>query len=198
MFLRDVVLRWLVMWLWSASFGDSFFRASSVFHLASKFNVHQHPHDLHSSTDSTVQGDLESPSAHLKLLETKTINDHDNETAASKDDDDDDDTDHLLVREYVFVNDTTKILLAAVGGSDNLQLELYSKHVFGSNYSQIDGVLLRETKLDTQNTTLFNIYVDLWKAERLIANSKDFPNDTKKGEHKVGKFVGPLAGDYLV
>ena len=203
MFVRYVFLRWTITCLWSASFGASFFRASSIFHQVplSKFNVHNQDHHRdrtppHSSSNSAVQdGDLESQSAHLKLLETKTINNDENGTTSN--DDDDDSSNHLLIREYIFANDTSKILLAAVGGPDNLQLELYSKHVFGRNYSRVEGVLLRETKLDVQNTSLFNMYVDLWKSERLIANSKDFPNDTnKKGEDKVGKFIGPLAGEH--
>ena len=181
-----------------SSFGASFFRASSIFHQVSKFNGHnKNPHrdrtPPYSSSNSAVQDGLESQSAHLKLLETKTISNDENETTSK----DDDDSSLLLIREYVFANDTSKILLAAVGGSDNLQLELYSKHVFGSNYSQLEGILIRETKIDTQNTSLFSMYVDLWKSEKLIANSKDFPNDTKIGEHKVGKFLGPLAGKHL-
>lgn len=151
--------------------------------------------------------DVSEESVHLKLQEIKSVGDNNSEERStsnnqptSNDAEGKESGEHdqkqqhmLLIREYTLVNDTSSILLAALGGVDAFQLELYSIHVFGRNYSEVEGVMLREVTIDPRNSSLLDSYVNMWKAERLIANTKDFPQDITKGE-KVTKFTGPIIG----
>jgi hypothetical protein len=55
----------------------------------------------------------------------------------------------LRILEYVMVNETSSpfpAILAAVGSGGMAQLELFSIHVFGRNYSEIDGFAMREVR----------------------------------------------------
>jgi hypothetical protein len=113
--------------------------------------------------DAVSAGTSDSSSVHLKLYQQSSLQVHTdtpeapetstsestgalsrsekNETARDP---------HMLkILEYVMANETSSpfpAILAAVGSGGMAQLELFSIHVFGANYSEVEGVIMREVR----------------------------------------------------
>lgn len=80
----------------------------------------------------------------------------------------------ITLNEYVNVTDNSTII-GAVEGISFHELSQLSMHLFNQNYSIKHGILSRQTQIDLNLTVHLNTIKSLWKQEKLLVRSKDFP-----------------------
>jgi hypothetical protein len=97
------------------------------------------------------------------------------------------------LREYVSERDNST-LLACVGDISRTSLEYFCQYVYGENYTTHSGVFLRERKLDMRSKENFESVLQLWKSEKLLSKSKDFPHDLQKLGGATEKFSDAVVG----
>mmetsp|Transcript_24497 Transcript_24497/g.23524 ORF Transcript_24497/g.23524 Transcript_24497/m.23524 type:complete len:456 (+) Transcript_24497:119-1486(+) len=137
----------------------------------------------------TIDEEKSSESVHLKLnqksddLESEDINNKNQ-------------NEHFIkIHEYVRRNDSSIVLAATASGQGEYELEVFSIHVFGSNYTENAEFQLRENMIDLRLEGVLDIYVQLWRAGLLVTYNKDFPFDMTEGaKNSPTKFSSPLSG----
>lgn len=140
----------------------------------------------------TIDIEQSAESVHLKLNQkSDNLEDEDVNTAAEQND-----NEHFIkMYEYVRLNDSTTVLAATAAGQGEYELEVFSIHIFGSNYTENAGFQLKERMIDLRLEGIMNIYVNLWRAGLLVTHNKDFPIDNTEGaKNSPTKFSSPLSG----
>ncbi len=93
----------------------------------------------------------------------------------------------VLLTEYVNIENNKTILASAEGLSTD-ELSIYSRYLFNQNYSLQTGVITRKRRVNLKCHDTYNELMSLWKSEKLLVKSKDFPSNILNNEDKVDKF----------
>jgi hypothetical protein len=93
----------------------------------------------------------------------------------------------VLLTEYVNIENNKTILASAEGLSTD-ELSIYSRYLFNQNYSLQTGVITRKRRVNLKCHDTYNELMSLWKSEKLLVKSKDFPSNILINEDKVDKF----------
>lgn len=119
--------------------------------------------------------DVPENSVHLKLTQQFNYHAKENTTNAAINNKDNQHT--VLILEYIAKHNESTILASI--GPNVTRLEIFSHHVYKANLSADSSVVLRERKIDTQNSSAVDEILLLWKSEKLLAQSKDPINRSK-------------------
>jgi hypothetical protein len=141
----------------------------------------------------TIDEEKSAESVHLKLNQKPDdIENEDVNTVAEQENQ----NEHFIkIYEYVRINDSSIVLAATASGQGEYELEVFSVHVFGSNYTENAEFQLRESMIDLRLEGVLDVYVQLWRAGLLVTYNKDFPFDMTEGaKNSPTKFSSPLSG----
>jgi hypothetical protein len=144
---------------------------------------------------------LSAESVHLKL-DQRTDNSEELNTDENIEKDDEGansssaESKHFMkMLEYRRVNDSSIVLAATAAGISSFEIEVFSIHMFGSNYTDISGIKMVKTNVDMRNVSDMKTYLHLWQAGYLLTQSRDFPVDQAKlDEYTPNTFTSPISG----
>ena len=93
----------------------------------------------------------------------------------------------VLLTEYVNADSNTTII-ASTEGLSTEELSMYSRYLFNKNLSVEAGIITRKRNVNLRCNDRYSELMSLWKSERLLVKSKDFPNNILNSEDKIDKF----------
>lgn len=173
---------------------SNFFRAYANSLIINKQSLNQQiTSELTQCVVQTIDEEKSAESVHMKLNQKPDdLESEDEDTVAEQKYQ----NEHFIkIYEYVRINDSSIVLAATASGQGEYELEVFSVHVFGSNYTENTEFQLRESMIDLRLEGVLDVYVQLWRAGLLVTYNKDFPFDMTEGaKNSPTKFSSPLSG----
>jgi hypothetical protein len=130
---------------------------------------------LYSSSED-IASSYSGDSVHLKLSSHETHDGADENRASNV-------STSFTIKEFVLTaNNST--LVACTGDIETHSLESFGMHLYDTNFSSRSDVFIRERIVEMKDKDSFDAIINLWKSEKLLVKSKDFPNNLLRGKEK--------------